>query len=79
VVRKFGDGEKVEAPSSEKSGAHGATKLFQGSTDYSESILRSVGQVAPSLIGEANLEAVAGHCGLYSGGPAVWVFNPAPV
>ena len=79
VVRKFGDGEEIKAPGGEKCGVNGAAELFQGSPNHGETVLRSLSQMAPSLIGETNLQAIVGHGGLVSGGEVVWVFNPAPV
>ena len=68
VVRKFGDGEEIEAAGGEKCGVDGAAELLEGSANHVETVLRSVSQVAPSLIGETDLEAIVGHCGLDSGG-----------
>ena len=68
VVREFGDGEEVEAAGGEKCGVDGAAEFFDGSANHSEAVLWVVRQMAPRLIGETNLEAVVGHCGLDSGG-----------
>jgi len=68
VVREFGDGEEVEAASGEKCGVDGAAEFFDGSANHSEAVLGVVRQMAPSLIGETNLEREMGHGGLDSGG-----------
>src|SRR5271165_6848455 len=67
VLREFGNGQKIEAASGEKRGVDGAAELLEGSANHSETVLHSVRQMAPSLIGETNLEAVVGHGGLDSG------------
>ena len=77
VLRKFGNGQKIEAARGEKRGVDGAAELLEGSANHSETVLHSVRQMAPSLIGETNLEAVVGHGGLDSGG-GPWVLGIQP-
>jgi len=64
VLREFGDGQEIEAAGGEKRGVDGAAEPLDGSANHGGTILGSVGQVAPSLIGETNLEAIVGHGGL---------------
>ena len=61
MLRKFGHDEEIEAASREKRGVDGAFELLDGSANHRETVLGSVGDMAPSLIGETNLEAIAGH------------------
>jgi len=42
VVRKFGDGEEVEASGGEKCGLDGAAELLQGGMNHGETVLRGV-------------------------------------
>ena len=68
VLREFGDGQEIEAAPGEKCCVNGAAELLDGSANHGESVLGGVSQMAPGLIGETNLEAIAGHWGLDSGG-----------
>ena len=68
VLWEFGDGEEIEAARGEKCGVDGTAEPLDGSANHGETVLGSVGEVAPSLSGETNLETVVGHCGLDSGG-----------
>ena len=61
VLREFGDGEEVEAAGGEKGGMDGAAKLLDRSVNHRRMVLRTVRQLAPSLIGETDLETVVGH------------------
>ena len=78
MVRKFGNGEEVEAAGGEKCDLDAAAELLDRSANHGETVLRGVSQMAPSLIGETDLEAIVGHCGLDSGGGhRVWDSNRA--
>jgi len=80
VFRKLDDGKEIEASCGEKRSVDGATELLDGSANHRETVLWGVGQVIPGLSGEANLEAIVGHCSLVSGGGLNGRhFNPAPL
>src|SRR5208337_5390115 len=68
VLREFGDGQEIEAACGEKCGVNGAAESLDGSANHGETVLGGVSQMAPGLIGETNLEVIAGHCDLDSGG-----------
>jgi len=65
VLREFGDGKEVEAAGGEKGGMDGAAKLLNGSLNHRRTVLRTVRQLTPSLIGKTYLETIAGHGGLF--------------
>src|SRR5208283_2855262 len=62
-LREFGEGEEIEAAGGEKCVVDGAAEPLDGSTNHGAAVLGSVGQAAPSLTGETNLEAIVGHSG----------------
>ncbi len=67
MLWKFRDGKQVEASGGEEGSLDGTAQFFDGTADDGKTVLRVVGQVSPSLIGEADLKIKIGHSGLDSG------------